>query len=73
MPFPATKRALIDAGYSFAGNKTCPCGAAMELYRTPKGAFLPMNPMAEDDSKAESHFATCPKAQQFRRQDAKHS
>lgn len=67
MPFPATRRLMEEAGYSFAGKKTCPCGDPMELYRTPKGELLPMNPMPNPDSKAESHFATCSKAAQFRR------
>lgn len=67
MPFPATRRLLKEAGYTFETNKTCPCGAPMELWRTPKDQLLPMDPMSDDDSKAESHFATCPKAQQFRR------
>jgi hypothetical protein len=67
MPFPPTRRELKEAGYDFIGNKTCPCGAAMELWDTPQGSTMPMNPMADDDSKAESHFATCVKAAQFRR------
>jgi hypothetical protein len=40
----------------------------MQLWLTPTGAMMPMNPMQTDDDKAESHFATCPKAAQFRRQ-----
>jgi hypothetical protein len=67
MPFPETRRLLKEAGYKFETNKTCPCGAAMELWRTPKDQLMPMNPMSDDDAKAESHFATCPKAVQFRR------
>jgi hypothetical protein len=68
MPFPATRAALIEAGYTYQTNKTCPCGAAMQLWLTPSGAMMPMNPMQSDDDKAESHFATCVKAAQFRRQ-----
>jgi hypothetical protein len=67
MPFPATKKLMIEAGYKYLANKTCPCGASMELWLTPKDATMPMNPMRDDDDKAESHFATCPKAAQFRR------
>lgn len=67
MPFPPTRAAMIEAGYSFHTNKVCPCGAAMELWNTPRGEHLPMEPMPDDDSKAESHFATCVKAVQFRR------
>lgn len=68
MPFPETRGKLIDAGYSFVDTKTCKCGAKMELWRTPKNEFIPMHPMSDDDAKAESHFATCPQAAQFRRQ-----
>ena len=68
MPFPATRRELKEAGYDFVTMKTCPCGARMELWHTPKDQVLPMNLMQDDDAKAESHFATCPKAAQFRRQ-----
>jgi hypothetical protein len=67
MPFPPTRRLLKEAGYEYITNKTCPCGATMELWQTPKDHVMPMNPMADDDSKAESHFSTCPKAAQFRR------
>lgn len=67
MPFPATKKLLEEAGYKFVTNKTCPCGALMELWCTPKDSLIPMNPMGDPEAKAESHFATCPKAVQFRR------
>lgn len=67
MPFPETRGLLKEAGYKYLANKTCPCGATMELWLTPKDATLPMNPMHSDDDKAESHFATCVKAAQFRR------
>ena len=67
MPFPANRHDLKEAGYDFIAMKTCPCGATMELWQTPSNQMMPMNPMAGDDSKAESHWATCPKAAQFRR------
>lgn len=70
MPFPETRRLMQDAGYSFVAAKRCPCGAEMELWLTPKNAMLPMNPMTDDDAKAESHFATCPRAAQFRKRNA---
>ena len=73
MPFPKTKADMIDAGYSYATTKTCPCGELMELWNTPKGETMPMNPMAEMDTSAISHWATCVKAEQFRKKkpDAK--
>ena len=58
---------MLDAGYSYATKKICPCGESMELWNTPAGSLMPMNPMAQDDSEAISHFATCEKAKQFRR------
>lgn len=67
MPFPETRIAMEEAGYSYATLKICPCGASMELWNTPKGATMPMNPMPDPDSPAVSHWATCEKAEQFRR------
>jgi hypothetical protein len=67
MPFPATRKELKEAGYDFLAMKTCPCGASIELWHTPTDQTMPMNVMENDDSKAESHWATCPKAAQFRR------
>jgi hypothetical protein len=67
MPFPETRGKLKEAGYKYLGNKICPCGASMELWLTPNNATMPMNTMREDDDKAESHFASCPLAAQFRR------
>lgn len=67
MPFPETRVAMEEAGYSYATLKICPCGASMELWNTPKGATMPMNPMPDPDSPAVSHWATCEKAEQFRR------
>jgi hypothetical protein len=67
MPFPPTQQALIEAGYKYTAHKVCPCGAEMELWLTPVGTTIPMNPMRSPEAQAISHFATCPKAQQFRR------
>lgn len=67
MPFPETRGKLKEAGYDFMTRKTCQCGAVMELWHTPKDQIIPMNPMIDDEAKAESHFATCPRAAQFRK------
>lgn len=72
MSFPATRALLQDAGYRFITVKTCPCGAKMELWFTPNGATMPMNPMPTEDSPAVSHWATCEKATQFRRKNDAH-
>jgi hypothetical protein len=67
MSFPATRAEMILAGYIFLTNKTCPCGAVMELWQTPKDKTMPMDVMPDTSSPAVSHWATCPKAAQFRR------
>jgi hypothetical protein len=67
MPFPATRKLLKEAGYDYLTVRKCTCGASMELWHTPKDQTIPMNPMPDEESKAESHFATCPLATQFRR------
>jgi len=67
MPLPKTRAELVEAGYTYATGKICPCGASMELWNTPKGNLMPMDPMPDPDSPAASHFATCPKAVQFRK------
>lgn len=68
MPFPATRRQLATQGYQWLNFAKCAgCGASVSWYKTPKGASIPMDPMANDESPAISHWATCPKAKQFRR------
>ena len=67
MPFPKDKGGMIAAGYKYQANKTCPCGASMELWLTPNNATMPMNPMSANEDPAVSHFTDCPKAAQFRR------
>jgi hypothetical protein len=67
MPFPATKEAMMRAEYTYTTSKVCPCGATMELWMTPSGKLIPMNPMPQEESPAVSHWATCEKAAQFRR------
>jgi len=67
MPLPKDKAGMIAAGYTYIQNKNCPCGSRMELWLTPEGATMPMNPMRAGQDYAESHFVTCPRAIQFRR------
>jgi len=58
-----TREDLIAAGYKHEGSSRCNgCGAEMEWWLTPKGKRMPVDP-----GTGESHFATCPKAAQFRR------
>lgn len=67
MPFPPNRRELKLEGYDYHGQKTCPCGQTIELWHTPNDKTMPMDPMPDDESPAVSHWATCVKAQQFRR------
>jgi hypothetical protein len=39
----------------------------MEFWTTPEGKSIPMDVMAEPESPAISHFATCPLAKEFRK------
>jgi hypothetical protein len=67
---PQTRAELIRRGYQFVGTKTCTavaCGKRIELWRTPNQAIAPYNPMDDENSHAQSHYATCPRAQSFRR------
>jgi hypothetical protein len=67
---PQTRAELIRRGYQFVGNKTCAsieCKRPIELWRTPNNRLAPFNPMPEADSHAQSHYATCVRADAFRR------
>ena len=69
MPFPKTRDELIAAGYRFENHSRCTgvhCGKEIEWYRTPKGKTMPFNVMPEGSSRAETHFSTCPDAEEFR-------
>lgn len=68
MPFPQDRDALIASGYIFSNHSKCrACGAEIEWYETPKGAKMPMDLMPAGSSPAQSHWATCPNADSFRR------
>jgi hypothetical protein len=72
MPFPATLAELEAAGYTRSSYTRCAgCKAPMENWRTPAGKTIPMNPMVNPEDKAVSHFATCPKAAEFRKRKPK--
>lgn len=65
MPFPTTVKGLEDAGYRFESRSLCRgCKAVIAFYRTPKGRRMPIEIAA--DGSCESHFATCPLAEEFR-------
>jgi hypothetical protein len=68
MAFPKTLDELKAAGYSFSDHAVCRgCGEDIEWWETPLGKKLPMNPMERGVTPAVSHFATCLKAERFRR------
>jgi hypothetical protein len=72
MGFPATCKAMMEAGYKRSTYSRCvACHTAMEWWLTPRGRPIPMDSMPSEDSPAVSHFATCPNADQFRKQPAK--
>lgn len=64
-----TRGGLLRLGYLYLGNDTCSgCGLAIEWWRTvPKLRRAPFDPMADENSVAVSHFATCKVAGNFRR------
>lgn len=65
MAFPKTADELDAQGYRFSGMGTCrACGAQIAWYKTPKGKSIPLN------QDLEPHWATCPKAQEFRKAQA---
>jgi hypothetical protein len=63
MPFPKTKQELLEAGYEYSNSGKCRgCGAGIAWYLTPKGKRMPL-----DERTFEPHWATCPKAKDFRK------
>ena len=72
MAFPKTYSELRRAGYSFSSHGTCSgCQAPIEWWNTPTKSRIPMNPMPSGESEAVSHFATCPKAKDFKKSKQK--
>lgn len=69
MKFPATRRALTDAGYVFEFSRPCKrCGHEIEFYRTPTSARAPLEVVpANGEWLLVSHFTTCPFANEFRK------
>lgn len=67
MPFPATRDALIAAGYVFENHSVCKgCKKEIEWFTTPAGKKMPMDLMPEGSSPAISHWSTCPDRDSFR-------
>lgn len=59
---------LIRRGYLAKGYGSCKgCNQQVEWFATPKGHNAPYNLMLHDNSPAVCHFATCTRANSFRR------
>jgi len=68
MSFPATRKALEDAGYRRVNYTRCrSCGTPIEFWSTPEHKWIPMETMDRDESPAVSHFANCPNADSHRK------
>jgi len=66
MPFPETTQELVQQGYKFDNQANCRgCGAAIEWWITPRNKKMPMD--VDADGNAESHWANCPAAKEFRK------
>ena len=64
--FPATRGELTAAGYEFVYTRPCKrCQRALEFWRTPENKYAPLEVL--EGNKLQSHFSTCPFADEFRR------
>jgi hypothetical protein len=64
-----TPNEMREAGYTFIHARSCSaCGTPLEFWRTPKNRLGPFEQTTE--GRLISHFATCPKADKFRRKEA---
>jgi len=69
MAFPTDRDGLKAAGYVFSNHGRCRgCREEVEWYETPNKKKIPMNLMAHGSSLAVSHFTTCPKRDEFRKE-----
>lgn len=60
MPFPATLDAMFSSGYDYARWEHCAaCGETVELYTTPGGRTIAMEPMCSRESPAVRHYLVC--------------
>lgn len=68
MAFPVTRDGMKSAGYEFSDLGRCRgCDASIEWWIAPSGRKMPVNPMPNAESPAISHFASCLKADSFRK------
>ena len=70
MAFPRTLDDMTPAGYRFDNHAVCRgCGNDLEWWITSTGKKIPMNPMVRGSDPATAHWATCTKADYFRKKD----
>jgi hypothetical protein len=66
---PATRQALLDAGWNLCYSRNCRlCHRPIDFWFTPKGRYMPMERDKEPPHLLRSHFETCPHAEKFRRE-----
>lgn len=69
MPFPKTRQALEDNGYSFSHTKVCPsCNVTIEMWNTPNNRQMPMDFRIDNETQSEicePHFASCKDPAQY--------
>lgn len=69
MPFPQTRQALDDNGYTLAFTKVCPsCNVTIEMWNTPNRNLMPLDFTTVDGKEiCVPHFATCKNPAQYSR------
>lgn len=65
---PRTRRELEAEGYNPYAQRRCECGVWTELWIAPTGDVYALNLMPVENARVETHFTTCARAAQFRRQ-----
>ena len=60
MPFPATLAAMFSSGYDYARWEHCAaCGEPVEIYTTPGGRTIAMEPMCSSEAPTVRHYEVC--------------
>ena len=60
MPFPTTLAAMFSSGNDYARWEHCAaCGEPVEIYTTPGGRTIAMEPMCSRESPAVRHYLVC--------------
>jgi hypothetical protein len=70
--WPATRQELYAAGYQrelMRPARPCKrCGTRIEFWKTPDRQLMPIEVGKEDSNELYCHFATCPHADEFRKE-----